>query len=209
MACCHFLVNVLVEALEIRSISYKAPNWKTGVYTTVARRPTDIFSQDEGSFNKSAGSASALSVTVIYPHWQMSVLTEEDRRLLLQIGFAVSQGVTLGAFPKLYNASSYPGTDRKGENRNKRKKKRKKKENSSFWSFATCIFSSSSDRPLPDEVLRDQYIFFPWRHTLIWPLFHHKPPPLPAFYSIFNVGKSWNLSLHRSINHGPIEKYHI
>lgn len=131
MARCHFLVNILVEASEIGSISYKAPTERPEFTQLLLEDPRTSFPRMRVLLTNPAGSVSALSVTVIYPHWQMSVPTEGDRRLLLQIGFAVSQGITLGAFPKFYSASCHPGTDRKGENGNKRKK-RKKKENSSF-----------------------------------------------------------------------------
>lgn len=114
-----------------------------------------------------------------------------------------SQDTTLGAFPKLVLCPPWhwqEGGKRGGGGGGREKGKKKKKERRfrAFEVFPPAFFLLLLIIPSPMRFWGINTYFFPWRHTLIWPLFHHHPPP--AFCSIFNLSKSWNLSpsIHKS-----------
>ena len=135
---------------------------------------------------------------------RFQVFIKGDVRPFLQVSATFYQDITLRTFSELWR-TSYTLVLLGGRKRGAGGEKKKERRTCSFEVFHLLTFSSSED-PLSDKVLRGQYISFPWR-PLIWRLFHHIPHS--PFYSVLNLGKSWNLPLHWSINHDLIKKYPI
>lgn len=97
-----------------------------------------------------------------------------------------------------------PGTARRGTN----KGEKRERGQSEVLKFFTCVLFLLLIIPSLMRFWGIHTNIFPWRLTVLWPLFHHALP-LPAVYSILNLGKSWNVPLHPCVNHDLIVKHPI